>query len=87
MAPPTMSSAMEYDTIVFGLAATKYTTVASATILVWDIIVTVDQEVSMVWSAKLSLGTTLFFCNRYLPICMFVLELTCTDIIIWSPRY
>lgn len=75
-APPTMSSAMEYDTIVFGLAATKYTTVASATILVWDIIVTVDQEVSMVWSAKLSLGTTLFFCNRYLPICMFVLELT-----------
>ena len=61
-------------------------------------------KVSMVWSAKLSLGTTLFFCvcilssplirdqfipfqNRYLPICMFVLELSCTDLILWTSRY
>jgi len=61
--------------IISSLAATKYTTVASATILMWDYVLTLDQEISRVWSAKRTVGTTIFFFNRYLPPCIFVLDL------------
>ncbi|EDR13873.1 uncharacterized protein LACBIDRAFT_321509 [Laccaria bicolor S238N-H82] len=50
----------DVNKIISSLAATKYTTVASATILMWDYVLTLDQEISRVWSAKRTVGTTIF---------------------------
>jgi len=40
---------------------------ASATILVYDLMCTLDQEVLYVWSRPWSMSTALFLLNRYLP--------------------
>ncbi|KAF5340978.1 hypothetical protein D9611_005886 [Ephemerocybe angulata] len=70
-----MASAINPVVIGESLIATKYAYAASATILFWDIALTVDQEYQRVWKAKKTLGTTLFFCNRYLPPAIFLLDL------------
>ncbi|PPQ79827.1 hypothetical protein CVT25_002981 [Psilocybe cyanescens] len=49
------------------MTATCTTTVASATFLLWDMALTLDTEVARVWMARKTLGTTLFFLNRYIP--------------------
>ncbi|THV03325.1 hypothetical protein K435DRAFT_775011 [Dendrothele bispora CBS 962.96] len=41
--------------------------VVCITLLVYDYICTLDQEVTYVWSKPLALGSILFFINRYLP--------------------
>ncbi|KAF8152304.1 hypothetical protein B0H34DRAFT_112122 [Crassisporium funariophilum] len=43
------------------------TLIACATLLVYDLLCTLDQEVTYVWASPWSLGTVLFFLNRYLP--------------------
>ncbi|KAF9005238.1 hypothetical protein BDQ17DRAFT_386132 [Cyathus striatus] len=43
------------------------TLVACGTLLIYDLLCTLDQEVAYVWSEKWSLGTFLFILNRYLP--------------------
>jgi len=65
------------------LAATKYATVASVTMLVWDMALTVDLEVSRVWQVKQTLGTTLFLMNRYIPPILFALDLYAQ--FVWAP--
>ncbi|KJA22752.1 hypothetical protein HYPSUDRAFT_637533 [Hypholoma sublateritium FD-334 SS-4] len=57
------------------LLATKYGTTASAVLLLYDMALTFNQEVEMVWKARKSLGTTLFFLNRYLPPLVFILDI------------
>ncbi|KDR80939.1 hypothetical protein GALMADRAFT_1116183 [Galerina marginata CBS 339.88] len=66
----------EMSVLLSSLTATKYATVASATVLVWDMALTLDLEVSRVWRVKKTLGTTLFFINRYLPPVLFVFDLS-----------
>ncbi|PPQ67610.1 hypothetical protein CVT26_006820 [Gymnopilus dilepis] len=43
------------------------TLVACGTLLVYDLLCTLDREVAYVWRPPWSLGTLLFFLNRYLP--------------------
>uniref|UniRef100_A0A8H8CFU3 DUF6533 domain-containing protein n=1 Tax=Psilocybe cubensis TaxID=181762 RepID=A0A8H8CFU3_PSICU len=43
------------------------TLVACGTLLVYDYICTLDQEIAYAWTASWSFGTVLFFLNRYLP--------------------
>ncbi|KJA22753.1 hypothetical protein HYPSUDRAFT_66757 [Hypholoma sublateritium FD-334 SS-4] len=62
------------------LAATK---VSSVTMLMWDMALTVDLEVSRVWQVKKTLGTTLFFLNRYIPLIPFILDLYAQ--FVWAP--
>ncbi|KAJ7465595.1 hypothetical protein FB451DRAFT_1402619 [Mycena latifolia] len=57
-----MSSNPALETILV-----PYTLCACATILVYDWMCTLDQEISYVWSGPRSMGTLLFVLNRYLP--------------------
>ncbi|KAF8880129.1 hypothetical protein CPB85DRAFT_1341276 [Mucidula mucida] len=41
--------------------------VASGTLLIYDLLCTLDQEVEYVWSRPLAFSSILFFLNRYLP--------------------
>ncbi|KDR66170.1 hypothetical protein GALMADRAFT_259632 [Galerina marginata CBS 339.88] len=43
------------------------TLVACGTLLVYDFLCMLDQEVAYVWTAPWTFGTALFFLNRYLP--------------------
>ncbi|KAF9554236.1 hypothetical protein CPC08DRAFT_195812 [Agrocybe pediades] len=43
------------------------TLVACGTLLVYDYLCTLDQEIAYAWSPPWSAGTVLFFLNRYLP--------------------
>lgn len=43
------------------------TLVASVTVLVYDLLCTLDQEITYVWSNPWTLSSLLFFLNRYLP--------------------
>ncbi|KAF8194643.1 hypothetical protein BJ912DRAFT_178362 [Pholiota molesta] len=52
---------------ILAILATKYATVASATLLVWDIALTLNREITNVWRVKKNMGTWLFFLNRYIP--------------------
>ncbi|TFK17666.1 hypothetical protein FA15DRAFT_675918 [Coprinopsis marcescibilis] len=61
--------------ITANVVATKYAYVASATLLFYDISLTFEKEVATVWQAKKTLGTSLFFINRYLPPVIFFLDL------------
>ncbi|KAF9465277.1 hypothetical protein BDZ94DRAFT_387626 [Collybia nuda] len=56
------------------LCRVRFATLASAIVLIWDVLLTMDLEVSRVWSGKLSLGTILFMMNRYLPIVLIVFQ-------------
>ncbi|KAF8194697.1 hypothetical protein BJ912DRAFT_924159 [Pholiota molesta] len=87
--PPTLFSTLSATKVRFTFSwekfahvnviiAGKYATVASATVLVWDIALTFDREVSRVWRVKKTVGTTLFFLqvqNRYLPPLLFGFDL------------
>ncbi|KAF8203349.1 hypothetical protein BJ912DRAFT_352814 [Pholiota molesta] len=39
----------------------------AATVLVWEILTTLDDEVNYIWKQPWTLGTFLFWANRYLP--------------------
>jgi len=43
------------------------TLVACGTLLVYDFMCTLDQEVAHIWTSPWTVGTVLFFLNRYLP--------------------
>lgn len=45
----------------------QFTLVACATLLIYDFLCTLDQEVKYVWQTPWSPGKVLFFLNRYLP--------------------
>ncbi|KAH6915690.1 hypothetical protein BKA70DRAFT_1253505 [Coprinopsis sp. MPI-PUGE-AT-0042] len=70
-----MAATIDPSVITSNVIATKFAYVASATLLFWDMGLTFRQEVSRVWGAKRTLGTTLFFCNRYLPPAIFIFDL------------
>jgi len=45
----------------------KYTDVAALTILIWDYGLTLESEISVMWSSNWSIAKVLFFLTRYLP--------------------
>ncbi|RDB24276.1 hypothetical protein Hypma_008553 [Hypsizygus marmoreus] len=49
------------------LQLVRGTLIASGTVLVYDLLCTVDQEITYVWSNVLSIPSLLFLLNRYLP--------------------
>ncbi|KAF8966824.1 hypothetical protein BDZ97DRAFT_1806687 [Flammula alnicola] len=40
---------------------------ATASVLVWELIITLDDEINYIWQQPWTLGTILFAVNRYLP--------------------
>ncbi|TFK23198.1 hypothetical protein FA15DRAFT_656892 [Coprinopsis marcescibilis] len=47
----------------------------ATTVLLFDMMLTLDEEVSSVWTKKMSLGARLFFLNRYLPPVVFAFDI------------
>ncbi|KAL5525985.1 hypothetical protein ACEPAG_7323 [Sanghuangporus baumii] len=43
----------------------RYSELASSTIIVFDYLLTLDQEIQFIWKARWSIGKLLFFVNRY----------------------
>ncbi|TDL23385.1 hypothetical protein BD410DRAFT_787192 [Rickenella mellea] len=54
--------------IFFHLQVVKYVTVAALTLLVWDYLITLSDEVTLVWPSRWRIPKYLFFINRYLAI-------------------
>ncbi|TFK51453.1 hypothetical protein OE88DRAFT_1659497 [Heliocybe sulcata] len=44
-----------------------FSIVATGTILIYDLLCTLDDEVEYVWKARQNLGTNLYYLNRYTP--------------------
>ncbi|KAL5485799.1 hypothetical protein ACEPAI_6841 [Sanghuangporus weigelae] len=44
---------------------TRYSELASSTIIIFDYLLTLDQEIQFIWKARWSIGKVLFFLNRY----------------------
>lgn len=44
---------------------TRFAEVAASMIVVWDHLVTIDQEIELIWKARWSIGKALFLFNRY----------------------
>lgn len=60
------------DLIITGLRdvqSTRYSELASSTIIIWDHLSTLDQEVELIWNAQWSIGKCLFIINRYYALC------------------
>ncbi|KAF8839976.1 hypothetical protein BDN67DRAFT_969216 [Paxillus ammoniavirescens] len=56
-----------------GLRASQYLSAAGLVILLWDHLLTFQDEVQLIWQAKLSVPKVLFLFNRYaVPIAMIV---------------
>lgn len=50
---------------VQGLLTTRYSELASSVIIIYDHLVTLDQEVELIWKSGWSFGKLLFLLNRY----------------------
>lgn len=51
---------------------TRYSELASSTIIVFDHLITLDQEIDLIWNAHWSIGKVLFIVNRYYSLCSVV---------------
>ncbi|TFY81595.1 hypothetical protein EWM64_g2409, partial [Hericium alpestre] len=68
--PPRMESAVEVpaDLVVSSLTDlyySRYTALSWGIIIVFDHLITVGQEVELVWKERFTLASALFFVNRY----------------------
>ncbi|TDL26609.1 hypothetical protein BD410DRAFT_783696 [Rickenella mellea] len=65
-----------------GFLSTKYLSVASLFLLIYDHLTCLDQEIEYFWVAKWSLTRILYFLNRYIPpgvfICTYAIRTTAT---------
>ncbi|KAG8759696.1 hypothetical protein FRC14_005274 [Serendipita sp. 396] len=56
-----------------GVTAGRYTTAAAITVVLYDILITLGDEVALVWPTSLSLVKVLYLMNRYIAIpCLLV---------------
>ncbi|KAF9483079.1 hypothetical protein BDN70DRAFT_874316 [Pholiota conissans] len=60
---------------IIPMQATKYATVASITLMLWDIGLTLDEEIYKIWRAKKCFGNFLFLVNRYMPLGVLLFDL------------
>jgi hypothetical protein len=56
--------------IIRDIQHSRFSTLAASTIIVYDHLITFDQEIELVWNAPWSMGKILFFLNRYYPLCV-----------------
>ncbi|KZS98875.1 hypothetical protein SISNIDRAFT_545737 [Sistotremastrum niveocremeum HHB9708] len=80
---------MNWDTIhtIQLLLASKHSIHASFTVLMWDHIITLDQEVTRIWKQPWNGGKLLFLLNRYLSPTQYLLQLFALDLPAFSgPR-
>ncbi|TRM61617.1 hypothetical protein BD626DRAFT_405454 [Schizophyllum amplum] len=59
------------------LRDSKYTYVASMTLMVYDMLLTLPEEVSTMWSGRPSIGRYMFLVNRYVAPVLFIFDLYC----------
>ncbi|KAF9465291.1 hypothetical protein BDZ94DRAFT_1254181 [Collybia nuda] len=71
----TSQSLHELSTGIFNLTVTRYSSLASFALLIWDTLLTMDHQVSRVWLTRRSLGRTLFIINRYVPIVLTLINI------------
>ncbi|KAJ2928535.1 hypothetical protein H1R20_g8559, partial [Candolleomyces eurysporus] len=67
--PATVLRELEYFQV------TKYCSVVALTVLVYDIILTMDKEVSTVWGSRWTFGKCLYFLTRYMSPAVFIIDL------------
>ncbi|KAJ3502187.1 hypothetical protein NLJ89_g8998 [Agrocybe chaxingu] len=82
-----MSSSPELDALASGayhLLAGKYFQLAAFVMLVYDHILTFDQEVDRIWKQKFSGASLLFFINRYVTPLQFIIILDAFHDPIWT---
>ncbi|KZT25094.1 hypothetical protein NEOLEDRAFT_1178836 [Neolentinus lepideus HHB14362 ss-1] len=66
----------------------NYMNVAVLACLVYDILLTLPREVSLVWFSRWTIPKLLYFCNRYVPVAIFVaLLIVNTDMNIPNHEY
>ncbi|KAF7332720.1 hypothetical protein MKEN_00155400 [Mycena kentingensis (nom. inval.)] len=58
----------DLNTVITGLRdieTTRFAQLASSTIIVFDHLITLDEEINFIWGSSWSIGKTLFIINRY----------------------
>ncbi|KAJ6571410.1 hypothetical protein B0H19DRAFT_660634 [Mycena capillaripes] len=60
-----MALANAIFTGLYDIQATRYAQLASSAIIIFDHIITLDEEVELIWKSSWSTGKTLFVINRY----------------------
>ncbi|KAA1473579.1 hypothetical protein DENSPDRAFT_840040 [Dentipellis sp. KUC8613] len=55
----------ELRAVLTDLQTSRYNALAAMIIIVFDHLITIDQEVELIWKERLSWGTALFILNRY----------------------
>ncbi|TDL25238.1 hypothetical protein BD410DRAFT_632535 [Rickenella mellea] len=58
--PPNVIESFVYIRVV------NCTTIAAVTVLIWDYLITLPDEVALVWTSSWKISKTLFLLNRYL---------------------
>jgi len=54
--------------VLYDIQITRYSELASSTIILYDHVTTLDQEVELIWKAPWTFGKLLFLMNRYYPL-------------------
>ncbi|KIM87713.1 hypothetical protein PILCRDRAFT_814403, partial [Piloderma croceum F 1598] len=74
------AQAFNYDNLLAEYKIIPYSITAVATLLVYDLICTVDQEVEYVWMVPCSIGTIMFVLNRLVyEVSQLLLASSCQD--------
>ncbi|KAG8766331.1 hypothetical protein FRC12_006940 [Ceratobasidium sp. 428] len=60
-----MVSLQAFITGVVDIFAARYVTVASIMLLFWDHVITLDDEITLIWPAKFGIVKAIFLFNRY----------------------
>ncbi|KAL5531206.1 hypothetical protein ACEPAG_4082 [Sanghuangporus baumii] len=72
-----MSTSQLDEAILFlqAVASTKYLSIASFAVLVYDHLICLDQEFEFFWKGEWTLTRVLYFINRYIPPVTFIIHL------------
>ncbi|KAH7924142.1 hypothetical protein BV22DRAFT_1013910 [Leucogyrophana mollusca] len=77
----TLSEISLLESNLIAINGARYLELASLTVLIYDHIITLCEEIDFFWSGKWTLSRILFFLNRYLPlIAMMYASLSCTHV-------
>lgn len=65
-------SAANYDVMAQEAFAVAYVTIVCATVLLWDALITLGDEITKMWPFRFSIPSMLYFINRYIVVSMLV---------------
>ncbi|PIL27461.1 hypothetical protein GSI_10610 [Ganoderma sinense ZZ0214-1] len=71
MASPTLQAAI-LEELLPTITKIRYAELASSMIILFDHVLTLDQEIELFWHAQWSLGKLLFLINRYYALCIVI---------------